>query len=60
MQRIETTDDDVIMIVRTMMEVAEDVMAVEAVKVVGAEKVADMSIGTKTKVRPVSPVSSLT
>ena len=63
MLTIEIQDDDVIVNVVTVMafaEAMEAAMAVEAVKVVGAEKVTDISIGTTTKVRPVSPVSSPT
>jgi hypothetical protein len=51
---IESRDDDVIMTVAI-------VMVIEEIKeVVGDVVVVDKSIGTKTKVRPVSPVSSLT
>ena len=51
MQGIETTDDDGIMIV--------GIVFVEITEVVGVREVVDMSILKKTKVRPVSPVSSL-
>ena len=57
MLTIKIPDDDVIVNVVTVMAVA---MAVEAVKVVRAEKVVDKSIGTTTKVRPVVPEVSLT
>ena len=51
---IEIIDDDVTMTV-------EIEMVIEEIKeVVGVVVVVDQSIGTKTKVRPVSPVLSLT
>jgi hypothetical protein len=51
---IEINDDDVTMTV-------EIVMAIEEIReVVGDVVVVDKSIGTRTKVRPASPVSSLT
>ena len=48
MQGIETTDDVIVVIV-----------IVEITEVVVVQGVVDMSISKKTKVRPVSPVSSL-
>ena len=53
MQGIETTDDDVIMIVGIV------IVIVEITEVVVVQGVVDMSISIKTKVRPISPVSSL-
>ena len=53
MQGIETTDDDVIMIVGIVIVIVE----ITGVVVVG--EVVDKSISKKTKVRPVLPVSSL-
>ena len=53
MQGIGTTDDDGIMIVGIVIGI------VEITEVVGVWEVVDMSILKKTKVRPVSPVSSL-
>ena len=53
MQEIETNDDDVIMIVGIVIVIVEITRAV----VVG--EVVDKSISKKTKLRPVSPVSSL-
>jgi hypothetical protein len=54
MRMIEIRDVDVIM-------TAAIVMVIEEIKeVAGDVVVVDKSIGTKTKVRPVSPVSSLT
>ena len=54
MRTIEIIDDDVTMTVETA-------MVIEEIKeVVGVVAVVDMSSGTKTKVRPVSPVLSLT
>jgi hypothetical protein len=48
--------DDATMISVTVMEVME---AVEVAKVVEVEMAADKSSSTRTKVRPVSPVSLL-
>ena len=54
LRTIEIIDDDVTMTV-------EIEMVIEEIKeVVGVVVVVDKSCGTKTKVRPVSPVSSLT
>ena len=54
MRTIEIIDDDVTMTV-------EIAMVIEEIKeVVGVVVVVDKSSGTKTKVRPVSPVVSLT
>ena len=53
MQGIENTDDDEIMIVGIV------IVNVEITEVVGIREFVDMSILKKTKVRPVSPVSSL-
>ena len=53
MQGIETTDDDGIVIVGIV------IVNVEITEVVGIREVVDMSILKKTKVRSVSPVSSL-
>ena len=53
MQEIETNDDDVIMIVGIVIVIVE----ITGVVVVG--EVVDKSISKKTKIRPVSPVSSL-
>jgi hypothetical protein len=50
----EINADDVTMTVEIVTVIEEIKEVVEVVEVV------DMSIGTKTKVRPVSPVSSLT
>ena len=57
MLTIEIQEVDVIVNVVTVTAVAE---AVEAVEVVRAKKVAVVSIGTTTKVRPVVSVVSLT
>ena len=59
-QKKEIQEDDVIETVGTMIAVEGVVEAVKAVEIVGAERVADMSIGAGTKVHFVSPVSSPT